>query len=128
VEFDGDDTMKTTLALCTAVAVTTLLLGGCADHGYAQGVGPGPDPDALAMADCDGFYDDFYGPFDDGCWGDDGGFWYRGHDGNYHRDHGGHFSHTVGGGMHSVHGIGPGAGAHFGGGGHMGGGGGGGRR
>ncbi|HEX4198513.1 MAG TPA: hypothetical protein VHZ26_13835 [Caulobacteraceae bacterium] len=106
----------TRTTLCAA-AVVAALLGGCADH-YAADVGPGPGP--LALADCTGFYDDFYGPFDDGCWADDGVFWYRGPDRVYHRDAGGHFSHTAGPGMHAVHGAGPGAGAHFGGGEHHG--------
>jgi hypothetical protein len=109
--------MKMMIGLAAAVAAASLL-GGCADDRYAGGPGPGAayGPGPLALADCGGFYDDFYGPFDDGCWGDDGGFWYRGRDHVYHRDTGGHFSHVAGPGMHAIHGVGPGAGAHFGGG------------
>jgi hypothetical protein len=105
----GDTEMKTIIGLCAGIAVAAML-SGCVGEGY----GPGPGP--VALAGCDGYYDDFYGPFDDGCWADDGGFWYRGHDGQYHRDSGGHFSHTASAAMHPVHGVGPGAGAHFGGG------------
>jgi hypothetical protein len=112
--FEGEDTMKITIGLAAAVAATSLL-SGCYDQNYGGGPGYGPGP--LALADCGGFYDDFYGPFDDGCWGDDGVFWYRGRDHAFHRDNGGHFRHAGGPGMHEVHGVGPGAGAHFGGGG-----------
>lgn len=102
--------MKAIIVLCAATAAAALVTG-CADEHYGAGYGPGP----IALATCDGFYDDFYGPFDDGCWADDGGFWYRGRDGGYHRDTGGHFSHSASSGMHPIHGVGPGAGAHFGG-------------
>jgi hypothetical protein len=109
--FDKEKQMKVIIGLCMAAGVATLI-GGCADRDYAVGIGVGP----VALADCDGFYDDFYGPFDDGCWADDGVFWYRGRDHQYHRDIGGHFSHAGAAGTHPVHGAGPGSGAHFGGG------------
>jgi hypothetical protein len=52
--------MRITTRRCMAAAVA-LLLSGCVDrHGAAAGPGPGP----VALVNCDGFYDDFYGPFD----------------------------------------------------------------
>ncbi len=111
--------MKLKIGLACAVAAANLLWG-CAYNGYAGGYGPAGGPGPLALSDCGAYYDDYYGPFDDGCWADDGGFWYRGRDHAYHRDTGGHFSHAMGPRMHAVHGVGPGAGAHFGGGGRRG--------
>jgi hypothetical protein len=108
--------MKIIVGLCLATAAA-ITLGGCEDHGYAA-VGVGVDAGPVALADCDGFYDDFYGPFDDGCWAADGVFWFRDRDGHYHRDVGHHFSHVEAEHMHPIHGVGPGVGAHFGGGNH----------
>jgi hypothetical protein len=112
--------MKKTIGLCAALAAGALL-GACGGNYYGGGgvgyVGP------VALDDCGGFYDDYYGPIDDGCWADDGAFWYRGHgDHAWHRDTGNHFAHAQAGSMHEVHPAGPGHGFHFGGGGHEGGG------
>jgi hypothetical protein len=52
----------------------------------------------------DGYYDDFYGPFDTGYWGPDDVFMYRGGDHQFHRDEGGHFRHGGGQGFHTFHG------------------------
>lgn len=93
------------------------LLGACGGNYYGGGdvgyVGP------VALDDCGGWYDDYYGPIDDGCWADDGAFWYRGHgDNHWHRDAGGHFAHAQASPQHhEVHPAGPGHGFHFGGGG-----------
>jgi hypothetical protein len=47
---------------------------------------------AGAPAVYDGYYDDYYGPFDDGYWGDGGAFCYlHGADG-FRRDEGNHFA------------------------------------
>jgi hypothetical protein len=108
--------MKISIGLCAAMTAGAFLsaCGGNYYGGGDVGVGyAGP----VALDDCGGYYDDFYGPIDDGCWADDGGFWYRGHgDHAWHRDTGGHFAHAGGNGMHDVHPHGPGAGFHFGGG------------
>ena len=54
----------------------------------------------------DGYYDGFYGPFDDGYWGNDGFFWYTDRSHAWHRDDGGHFHHDAGRGWNHVHGSG----------------------
>jgi hypothetical protein len=104
-----------------AAAAAAALLAGCGGNYYGGGgvgvnagyVGP------VALDDCGGYYDDFYGPIDDGCWADDGAFWYRGHgESGWHRDAGGHFGHAAAGNMHEMHPTGPGHGYHFGGGAH----------
>jgi hypothetical protein len=82
-------------------------------HGPPPGYGPGP----LAF---DGYYDDGYGPFYDGYWGDDGAFYYAPRQGEpFRRDDAGHFRRDSAQGFHPVHGLGgphPGA-PHFSGGG-----------
>jgi hypothetical protein len=113
--------MKLSLGLIGALGAGALLAGcggayGGGGIGYGYGYGPGP----VALADCGGFYDGFYGDIDDGCWGSDGAYWYHGGYG-WRRDSGGHFSHVAANNMHAFHGHGPGAGQHFGGGGHGGG-------
>ena len=93
------------------VAVTTaVLLSGCAGTYFGGGGGYG-GPGAVAAVGYDGYYDDFYGPFNDGYWGGDGGYYYRGQDNQYHRDTGNHFSRVATQGMHPVHGHGPAGGA-----------------
>ena len=53
------------------------------------------------------YYDDFYGPYGDGYWGRDGGFWYRrGPHDHYVRDSGNHFRRGPSNGFHGVHGGG----------------------
>jgi hypothetical protein len=86
-----------------AAATIGVLLAGCASTYYAGDYGHGP----VAVVGYDGYYDDYYGPFVDGYWGADGGFYYRGPDHHYHRDVGGHFSRVAAQGMHPVHGRGP---------------------
>ena len=117
--------MKRKIELIAAMGAAGALLAACGGNDYGGGdvgyVGP------VALDDCAGYYDDFYGPFDDGCWADDGAFWYRGHgDHGWRRDGGGHFAHAGGPACTRVHPHGPGAGFHFGGGhgggGHAGGG------
>jgi hypothetical protein len=72
---------------------------------------------ALALAACegmrhdqpgyvyvDGYYDDFYGPFYDGYWGDGGYFYYRtGPDADWRRDDARHFRHEAGEGFNNFH-------------------------
>lgn len=90
------------------------LLGACADYGGGMGFGGGGYGGAVALGDCGGFYDGFYGPIDDGCWGNDGGYWYRAHgEGRWRRDGARHFSHNQVASMHEMHPTGPGAGFHF---------------
>ncbi len=80
-------------------ALAGLCLTACASGPY-YGHGPGPGPVAY-----DAYYDDFYGPFDDGYWGPDGGFYYStGPDHHFVRDSGNHFRRQAGGsGFHGVH-------------------------
>jgi hypothetical protein len=104
------------MRLGLALATLSLALPACAsyDRGYRSG---------YASLDYDAYYDDAYGPFYDGYWGDDGGFYYRSGRGRpFGRDGGDHFHHSPGGGFHGVHSSGG-----FHGGGHAGGGHGGGR-
>jgi hypothetical protein len=54
----------------------------------------------------DGYYDGYYGPFVDGYWGVDGGFWYLDRDRALHRDTGGHFRHDSFAGFNHVRGTG----------------------
>jgi hypothetical protein len=115
--------MKISIGLCAAVAAGALLAGCGGNYYGGGGVGVGYGG-PVALDSCGGYYDDFYGPIDDGCWADDGAFWYRGHgDNGWHRDSGNHFGHAGASGMHEVHPTGPGHGYHFGGGGGHGGGG-----
>lgn len=106
------------MTLGLAFATLSLALLACAsyDHGRRGG---------YASLDYDAYYDDAYGPFYDGYWGADGGFYYRNGPGRpFGRDGGDHFHHGPGGGgFHGVHSSGG-----FHGGGHSGGGHGGGRR
>jgi hypothetical protein len=105
--------MKFTLALLP-LAAAGALLSGCGGM-YAGGdVGYGYGPRGpVALADCGGYYDGFYGPVDDGCWGNDGAFWYHGGDRQWHRDQGGHFNHQAMNGAREFHGKGPGQGHAF---------------
>lgn len=64
-------------------------LAACAE-GYYGPQGPGP----IAY---DGFYDDYYGPINDGYWGDGGVFYYRSDPhGRFVADRDGHFRHDQG--------------------------------
>ena len=76
-------------ALCALATVSTL--SACTE-GYGAGVGWGPEPYAY-----EGYYDGYYGPIQDGYWGDDGVFWYRSsdHDRHYRRGDVQHFRHDM---------------------------------
>ncbi len=96
--------MKSTALL--AIASISVALASCASAGHGRG--------GLASLDYDAYYDDAYGPYFDGFWGDDGIFYHREHGGMpYMPDHDGHFHHSGGGGFHGVH---VGGGGHGGGG------------
>jgi hypothetical protein len=113
-----------TKKLLIALAAT-LPLAACAGY-YGGPVGPG-----VAY---DGYYDDYYGPINDGYWGDGDVFYYRNHaHGRYVADRSGHFRHDMGApgnpggpgpggpgghGFHPMHGMGPGPGGPHGGRGH----------
>ncbi len=103
--------MKFVAAGLTALAITAGL-GGCAGGYYGGDVGYGYGG-PVAMSDCGGYYDGYYGPVDDGCWGSDGAFWYHGAGYGWRRDGGGHFDHAQRDGFHEFHGRGPGAGHFF---------------
>jgi hypothetical protein len=90
------------------VVFAALTLSACATGYYGPYGGGG-----LA------YYDDYYGPFDDGYWGRDGFFYYRnGHHGAFIRDESRHFQHGPVAGFHGVrahggfHGFGHAGGGH----------------
>jgi len=86
------------MVLGLAIAGMAITLPSCASYGHGPGFG-------VAALDYDAYYDDAYGPFYDGYWGDDGAFYYRGGpDGGFSRDGGGHFQHGPAAGFHGVHG------------------------
>jgi hypothetical protein len=73
--------------------------------GMASCESPGRYSAAGRPVSYDAYYDDAYGPFYDGYWGDDGAFYYSGAAGRpFVRDGGGHFLHGAAGGFHGVHG------------------------
>jgi hypothetical protein len=78
------------------VAAAALALSACASGYYGGG-----------DLGYNAYYDDAYGPYNDGYWGRDGAFWYsaRPH-GPYLRDGGAHFRHGAFDGGHGVHGSG----------------------
>ena len=85
--------MKAIQILACGAAATTLL-AGCASGGYGERV---------TAVGYDGFYDDFYGPFNGGYWDNDGFFYYR--DGRgFHRDAARHFRRDAAPGFHEFHG------------------------
>jgi hypothetical protein len=88
--------MMKPLAALTFAAVAAFSLAACDTYG------PRPGPYA-SVGFVDGYYDDYYGPFDAGYWGDDGVFWYRGGDHQFHRDDAGHFRRDNAQGFHSFH-------------------------
>jgi len=89
-----------------AIAAMSLALQSCASNGHGMR--------GFAALDYDAYYDDAYGPFYDGFWGDDGAFYHREHPGDpFAPDSGGHFHHSGGAGFHGVH---TGGGGHGGGG------------
>jgi len=81
-------------------AAVALLLAGCADMG-----GYGHRNYAAMSIDYDGYYDNYYGPINDGYWGSDGVFWYsnaRGH--GYQRDDAHHVRRDSATGFSTLHG------------------------
>jgi hypothetical protein len=84
------------IAPLIAVAAAAALLAACAEGpGYSAGYGYDYP---VAAVGYDGYYDDYYGPFYDGYWGADGGFYYRGSDHDrWHKDTGQHFRHEAAG-------------------------------
>ena len=87
--------MKTLAAMLFAAAVS-VSLAGC-ETGYDH------DRGYASAGYVDGYYDGFYGPFDGGYWGDDGFFWFRGPDHQFHRDDAHHFRRDGGQGFRSFH-------------------------
>jgi hypothetical protein len=84
------------LASTLAIAGILIALSSCTSLPGAAGGG-------FASLGYDTYYDDAYGSFYDGYWGDDGGFYYRGGaDRPFTRDGGGHFRHAAASGFHGV--------------------------
>jgi len=84
--------------LTVAAVAVGILAAGCASTGsYGGG--------ASVATGYDGYYDDFYGPFDNGYWAPDGFFHFAivGHRG-FRRDDGHHFRHEAANGFHSIRG------------------------
>src|SRR5271168_5164000 len=50
--------------------------GPAAYYGYDRYSDGGPGEYGPTPVGYDGYYDDYYGPFYDGCWAGDGGFYY----------------------------------------------------
>jgi hypothetical protein len=84
--------------ICAATVIT--FAGGCADHANSVALGV---EEPYGGYPYDGYYDDFYGPFDDGYWGGDGFFYFSDGRGGFRRDDGNHFRHEAGGGFHGIH-------------------------
>jgi hypothetical protein len=82
--------------ICAASAIA--LLAGCANDGNTVASNLGAGPTAY-----DSFYDDYYGPFDDGYWGEDGAFYYSNGLDGFRRDDGSHFRHDGASGFHGIH-------------------------
>jgi len=90
--------MKRVLTV-TLLALASLPLSACvADYGFGGPAVYGPEPYAY-----DGWYDGYYGPVNDGYWGDDGYFYYRHGDGDraYVRGDRTHFVHQAPQGPHN---------------------------
>ena len=88
--------------LLLPVIASGALLGACADERYSAAyVGGGP-----VAVGYDGYYDDYYGPFNDGYWAGDGYFYFADRDGHFRRDDGRHFRRGTAQGFHPVHGQG----------------------
>jgi len=101
---------KTLTALGLAVGLLGLTACASDSYGHRDGYAGGYGPEPVAY---DGYYDDSYGPFYDGYWAGDGGFYYTDAPGHpYHRDTAGHFRHDSAAGFHSVHGTGAGVHHH----------------
>ncbi len=98
------------ILLVLSLGVAAAGLGACADdyygggYGHGYGYNDGPGFYAYHPIGYDGFYDDAYGPFYDGYWGD-GGFYYSTGEGRpYVLDRDNHFRHESGEGFHAFHG------------------------
>lgn len=89
-----------TISILACGAVAAALLSGCASGGYGERV---------TAVGYDGFYDDYYGPFNDGYWDHDAFFFSDGR-GGWRRDDGHHFRHDAAPGYHRFHGQGRGHG------------------
>jgi len=86
--------------------VAALSLGACTSYYGPAGYGPGNGVAYYEHSPMgfDGYYDDAYGPFYDGYWGD-GGFYYSTGEGHpYQLDHSNHFRREQAEGFHNVHG------------------------
>jgi hypothetical protein len=85
---------KLLIILAATSALGAAGLGGCASGGHYFGGGGGYDA----------YYDDFYGPYVDGYWGDDGVFMFR-HErnGEFARDEPHHFRRDTASGFHGIH-------------------------
>ena len=96
--------MRVPMVLLATAA--SLSLAACADSmgGGPRGMGGGPRGWNGAYA-YDGYYDNHYGSFYDGYWGDDGGFWYRStdRDTRYRRGDATHFRRDAGTGAGYQH-------------------------
>ncbi|HZZ88634.1 MAG TPA: hypothetical protein VFE13_09915 [Caulobacteraceae bacterium] len=88
--------MKQRLAI-VAAAAASMALAACEDTYFHH-----PAPNTAGYVD--GYYDDFYGPFQDGYWGAGGVFYYRtSRGGDWRRDDGRHFTHDAGHGFNAFH-------------------------
>jgi hypothetical protein len=99
---------KNTFAPVLASIIAALLISGCAYEGGHH------DGYVAIDSDYDGFYDDAYGPINDGYWGPDGAFYYSNGPGHpFQRDDAHHVRHDAASGFHTLHGhhSGPAGGA-----------------
>jgi hypothetical protein len=83
------------IVLKLAVASIAVALASCGSYHPGR---------YYAGLDYDAYYDDAYGPYYDGYWGDDGVFRYRMGPGRpFNPDSAGHFHHAAIAGTHGVH-------------------------
>ena len=85
-----------TLAAITIAAVAAFSLSACETYDHHDRAG-------VSVGFVDGYYDDAYGPYDEGYWGDDGVFMYRGSDHQWHHDDAHHFRKDQATGFHTFH-------------------------
>ena len=88
--------------------MAALLMAGCAyEGGYHH------HDEIVAGVDYDGYYDDYYGAFNDGYWGPDDYFYFSDGPGHpFRRDEAHHFRHDAADGFHTIHGHHEGAVPH----------------
>jgi hypothetical protein len=89
--------MNTFIKLAPFVALTSLLVAGCAYEGRGN---RNRERASIAVGTggyYDGYYDGSYGAFNDGYWGNDGAFYYADSNHNWQRDGAGHFRRDNGG-------------------------------